>query len=130
MADWDDHHISACGKVWTYTVNSTPAATKGRGTAQGNTSMSTPVTTVPGRAPTGRSLAILRAVAAGRAQLTLSREPDLLVDGIACCDQFAAHMLVQDGLITSTGPHGPAKLAPATLTRAGTALLASAHPAA
>lgn len=93
--------------------------------------MSISVTTSPARALTGRSLAILRAVAAGRVQLTLGREPDLLVDGIGCCDQFAAHVLVQDGLIAATtGIHGPAKLAQATLTQAGTALLASAQPAA
>jgi hypothetical protein len=93
--------------------------------------MSTPVTPIPARTLTGRSLAILRAVAAGRVQLTLGREPGLLVDGIACCDQFAAHVLVQDGLIAATtSTHGPARLAPAMLTRAGTALLASAQPAA
>ncbi|GAA3578364.1 hypothetical protein GCM10022222_73930 [Amycolatopsis ultiminotia] len=47
----------------------------------------------------GRALAMLRAVAAGRAELTCSREPDLRVDGLPCCDQATAHALARAGLI-------------------------------
>ncbi len=39
----------------------------------------------------GRDRAILRAVAAGGAQLRLGAEPDLFFDGRSCCDQSAAH---------------------------------------
>jgi hypothetical protein len=48
---------------------------------------------------TGRERAILRAVAAGSAELTGGREPDLLLDGRYCCDQAAVHRLVRAGLI-------------------------------
>jgi hypothetical protein len=47
----------------------------------------------------GRDRAILRAVAAGGAQLQLGAEPDLFFDGRSCCDQSAAHHLVRAGLI-------------------------------
>ena len=47
----------------------------------------------------GRDRAILRAVAAGGAQLQLGAEPDLFFDGRSCCDQNAAHHLVRAGLI-------------------------------
>jgi hypothetical protein len=46
-----------------------------------------------------RALAMLRAVGAGRAELTCSCEPDLRVDGLACCDQATSHELVRAGLI-------------------------------
>ena len=49
----------------------------------------------------GRDRAILRAVAAGGAQLQLGTEPDLFFDGRSCCDQTAAHYLVHAGLITT-----------------------------
>jgi hypothetical protein len=39
----------------------------------------------------GRDRAILRAVAAGNAELAWGAEPDLLLDGRFCCDQSAAH---------------------------------------
>lgn len=71
-----------------------------------------------------RSLAMLRAVAEGRAQLACSAEPDLYIDGVPCCDQFTAHLLTHEGLITPTsGRFG--ELVPATLTDAGTAALAA-----
>ena len=35
---------------------------------------------------TARGIAMLRAVAAGRAKVTRSAEPDLFVDGLPCCD--------------------------------------------
>ncbi|EOD63175.1 hypothetical protein [Amycolatopsis vancoresmycina] len=46
-----------------------------------------------------RALAMLRAVGAGRAELTCSCEPDLRVDGLPCCDQATAHQLARAGLI-------------------------------
>ena len=46
-----------------------------------------------------RALAMLRAVGAGRAELTCSCEPDLRVDGLPCCDQATAHELARAGLI-------------------------------
>ena len=42
----------------------------------------------------GRDRAILRAVAAGGAQLQLGAEPDLFLDGRSCADQYAAHHLI------------------------------------
>ncbi len=47
----------------------------------------------------GRDRAILRAVAAGGAELALGAEPDLFLDGRFCCDQSAVHRLVRAGLI-------------------------------
>lgn len=46
-----------------------------------------------------RTLAMLRAVSDGRAELVCSCEPDLLIDGLGCCDQYTAHHLSTDGLI-------------------------------
>ncbi len=72
-----------------------------------------------------RALAMLRAVEAGRAHITCSSEPDLYIDGVPCCDQFTAHTLTHDGLITvATGRFG--ELVAATLTPAGAAALTSA----
>jgi hypothetical protein len=69
-----------------------------------------------------RAMAMLRAVAAGRAQMSVSCEPDLFVDGFACCDQMTAHALAHGGYIraaveTAVGP------VPAELTEAGRAAL-------
>ncbi|WP_410671155.1 hypothetical protein [Amycolatopsis sp. cmx-4-68] len=50
-----------------------------------------------------RALAMLRAVGAGRAELTCSCEPDLRVDGLPCCDQATAHDLARAGLIRAAG---------------------------
>ena len=49
----------------------------------------------------GRDRAILRAVAAGGAELQLGTEPNLFLDGRCCCDQSAAHHLVRAGLIAA-----------------------------
>ena len=76
-----------------------------------------------------RALAMLRAVADGRAQISCGREPDLYIDGVPCCDQFVAHQLTHDGyLATQTGPFG--RKVPATLTQAGTTALQSVAVAA
>ncbi|MBM7776205.1 hypothetical protein JOD54_006409 [Actinokineospora baliensis] len=69
-----------------------------------------------------RARAMLRAVAEGRGHLASGSEPDLYIDGVPCCDQFTAHLLTHDGLITAT--HGRfGELVPATLTTAGTTAL-------
>lgn len=73
-----------------------------------------------------RALAMLRAVVAGRAQISCSREPDLFIDGVPCCDQYTAHTLAHDGLI-EPAQHGRfGQLVPAALTDAGIAALAPA----
>lgn len=55
---------------------------------------------------THRARAILRDVAAGHVQMTCSCEPDLLISGRCCCDQFTAHQLATEHLIR------PAVIAP------------------
>lgn len=70
-----------------------------------------------------RQLAMLRAVAGGRAEITCSCEPDLYVDGLPCCDQGSARDLVQTGLLRAarTGPTG--QRVTAALTDLGRAAL-------
>lgn len=72
-----------------------------------------------------RTHAVLRAIAAGRAELTVSSEPDLYVDGLAFCDQFTARLMAHDGLIAParTGERG--YRVPAALTPAGRQALAA-----
>lgn len=70
-----------------------------------------------------RSLAMLRAVAAGRAQLSCSSEPDLFIDGVPCCDQYTAHHLTHEGLIQPARPGPVGRRVPATLTASGETLL-------
>lgn len=65
---------------------------------------------------TNRDRAVLRAVAAGRCELT---GVCLVVDGLHCCDQFAGRRLTDAGLIAATP--GLARL-----TTAGQDLLAAA----
>lgn len=76
---------------------------------------------------TTRHLAMLRAVAAGRAELTRSRIPDLYVDGRCCTDHAASALLITAGLIDRAGDGGrgtpAAGRVPARLTPAGAALL-------
>ena len=75
-----------------------------------------------------RDRAILRAVAAGGAELLTGRVPDLLLDGRCCADQSAAHRLTHAGLITTASPirtaGGPGQRLPARLTATGLALAA------
>ncbi|HEX6346620.1 hypothetical protein [Umezawaea sp.] len=54
--------------------------------------------------PSHRDIALLRAVAAGRVTMAPGSEPDLFVDGIACCDQVAATRLARIGLVEPAGP--------------------------
>ncbi len=77
-----------------------------------------------------RVLAMLRAIDAGRAQLTCSAEPDLFVDGMPCCDQFTAHTLAHQGLIRPGRPGAPDQRVPAVLTAAGHTLITEAQTAA
>lgn len=72
----------------------------------------------------GRAKAMLRAVAAGRAQLTGGREPDLYVDGLPCCDQTATHDLVRSGLLRARRAVGLEERTDAELTEAGRAAIA------
>lgn len=80
-----------------------------------------PVLTIP--ALNGRQRAVLRAVAAGRATLSLSCEPDLFVDGLCCCDQSCVHAMVRDGLIRPSRPGRIGERVPALLTAQAQAML-------
>lgn len=73
--------------------------------------------------PSDRSLALLRAVAAGRAELTCSRVPDFYVDGLCCCNQDVARELVRRGLIHQSCPGRIDQRVRAVLTDRGRAML-------
>ena len=73
-----------------------------------------------------RALAMLRAVQAGCAELTDSCEPDLRVDGLACCDQAMAHHLAHAGLVAVAGSGPRGAWLPAVLTPSGEQALAAA----
>jgi hypothetical protein len=66
-----------------------------------------------------RDRAILRAVGDGTAELTVSVEPDLFLDGRCCSDQIAARRLARRGLIATGRPTGSGQRVPARLSRAG-----------
>lgn len=70
-----------------------------------------------------RALAMLRAVSDGRGELVCSCEPDLLVDGMACCDQYTAHQLAGAGLIRPVVRGAIGQRVRAELTVAGRAVL-------
>lgn len=80
--------------------------------------------------PTYRSLAMLRAVAAGRAEVSWGSEPDLFIDGLPC-DYVTAHALAHAGLIRPRWPVLVGHRAPALLTDAGRAMVngADSRPA-
>lgn len=80
--------------------------------------------------PSHRVLAMLRAVAAGRGEVTLSSEPDMRIDGLPCCDQLAAHDLSHAGLIRPASLGVAGGWVPARLTDAGWTLLQEQRPAA
>jgi hypothetical protein len=67
----------------------------------------------------GRDRAILRAVAAGDAELGMGTEPDLFFDGRCCCDQSAAHRLVSAGYIAAASLGLVGQRVAAALTVAG-----------
>ena len=66
-----------------------------------------------------RAIAMLKAIADGRAELRCSCEPDLRGDGVPCCDQSTAHDLARAGLVRATRLVAPGQWAPAELTEAG-----------
>ncbi|GHF60138.1 hypothetical protein FHX82_000552 [Amycolatopsis bartoniae] len=66
-----------------------------------------------------RALSMLRAVASGRAEMTCSCEPDLFIDGLACCDQVTARLLSHAGLIRPARPGALGQRVPVRLTDAG-----------
>lgn len=72
---------------------------------------------------THRHLAMLRAVGAGRCELSHSCEPDLFIDGRSCCDQLAARVLAKLGLVAPAAPGSVGQRVPAQLTQAGRDLL-------
>lgn len=73
-----------------------------------------------------RARAVLRAVRAGRAEVSCSRMPDLRVDGLPCCDQMTVHELVLAGLITAPALVLVGAWVPASLTDTGAEALAGA----
>jgi len=77
-----------------------------------------------------RASAMLRAVAADRAEMTLSAEPDLRIDGLLCCDQATAHDLARAGLIRPIGPGLPRQWVRAVLTPDGHVAVSHTAPAA
>lgn len=73
----------------------------------------------------GRHRAYLRAVAAGRAEMTNSREPDLYIDGLPVTDQFTAHQLAEAGYLCPQTRGTPGERVPADLSEYGTTVLAA-----
>lgn len=69
------------------------------------------------------AVAVLRATRCGRVQVSLSSEPDFLVDGLAFCGQPSARALVHAGLVR---PGRIGDFVPATLTNTGHVVLADA----
>lgn len=75
--------------------------------------------------PSPRARAMLAAVADGRAEVSDSCEPDMFIDGLACCDQTLAHALTHAGLIRPIGPATPSGRHGVTLTALGVEALAT-----
>ncbi|MEU9686619.1 hypothetical protein [Amycolatopsis japonica] len=75
-----------------------------------------------------RERATLRAVAEGHAEISCSCEPDLFVDGLACCDQHTAHRLAHLGLVMPARSGRWGERVPALLTEAGAVALEGAFP--
>lgn len=74
---------------------------------------------------THRAVAILRAVAQGRSEISHSSEPDLYVDGL-CCDYLTAHQLAHADLVRPARPGHAGQRVQAVLTAAGRAALVAA----
>ncbi|HEY3261094.1 MAG TPA: hypothetical protein VGJ95_12645 [Pseudonocardiaceae bacterium] len=68
-----------------------------------------------------RDRAVLRAVAAGRCQISAGPGAPLSIDGIGCADQLVGPRLIKAGLINAVARPGPAHL-----TSSGRAVLAAA----
>ncbi|HVW40204.1 MAG TPA: hypothetical protein VHC18_02525 [Amycolatopsis sp.] len=73
---------------------------------------------------------MLRAVGNGHAEITCSCEPDLFIDGLACCDQMTAHFLVHADLICPAHPGTIGQRVPVRLTAAGRAAVGAPREAA
>lgn len=71
-----------------------------------------------------RALAMLRAIAEGRAEITVSQEPDLFVDGLPCSDQSTAHALAHAGLVRPSRTGAWGSRVPAALSEEGQELVA------
>jgi hypothetical protein len=74
-----------------------------------------------------RARAILRAVAEGRTEMSDSCEPDMFVDGLACCDQTLAHSLIHAGLVHPAHASQRPGRRPVALTRRGFEALLAHH---
>jgi hypothetical protein len=69
-----------------------------------------------------RDRAVLRAIAAGRCEISDLVAVSLVIDGLSCCDQLVGPRLARAGLIAARGSRpGPARLTPS-----GQALLEAA----
>jgi hypothetical protein len=75
----------------------------------------------PAAALSHRDRAVLRAVAAGRCEISCTAGRSLVVDGRFLTDQFAGSRLTAAGLIDTAASEGPARL-----TASGVALLEAA----
>lgn len=73
-----------------------------------------------------RERATLRAVAVGKAEITCSSEPDLFIDGLACCDQSTVHRLARLGWIEPAVSGKPGERVPARITALGREVLGTA----
>lgn len=70
-----------------------------------------------------RERAALRAIAQGTAEITCSCEPDLFIDGLACCDQFTARRLAHLDYVAPSRPGLPSERVRAIITDSGRAAL-------
>jgi len=68
-----------------------------------------------------RDRAVLRAVAAGRCEISAGAGAPVTIDGVGCCDQLVGPRLIRAGLIARGPRPGPARL-----THSGRALLEAA----
>lgn len=83
-------------------------------------------TTAPARVCLSRrEFALLRAIAARRGEITGGHEPDLFIDGLACCDQSAAHHLAHADLVHAASPVAVGQRASTELTTVGRVALAT-----
>ncbi|KJK44039.1 hypothetical protein UK23_30985 [Lentzea aerocolonigenes] len=74
---------------------------------------------------THRALAVLRAVAEGRVEMTCSAESDMFVDDLALCDQQIAHHLAHSALLEPACEGIVGMRVPARLTARGMTHLAA-----
>lgn len=73
-----------------------------------------------------RDRAVLRAVAAGRCQISGGAAASLTIDGLRCCDQMVGVRLTTAGLIAAAALQACSGPCAATLTASGRALLEAA----